>query len=333
VDPSVDRATVPSAVSFESFRRAPLAGSNVRHRNLLLFCLLAALWGSAFMAIKAGLGTPSAPAYFYEAPVLFAAVRFDVAGAFTLGYGVWATDRWRPRGRREWLLVGVGAVFIIAGYHALLFVGERGTTSAVAAVMVSLSPVLTTGFARAFLPDERLTLLGLVGLALGLCGVVLLAQPDPDNLAASRFEALVFCAALSFAFGSVVTQRLETALPIETMEAWAMLGGAALMHGLSVGLGESVDGPPPPTAAAAVAYLALAASAGGFLIYFTLLDRLGPIEINLVSYVAPVFAALAGFLFLGEGIGLPTVAGFLVILGGFLLIKRRAIRAELVARG
>jgi len=97
-------------------------------------------------------------------------------------------------------------------------------------------------------------------------------------------------------------------------------------------LGESVDGAPPMVEAAALAYLALAASAGGFLIYFDLLDRLGPIEINLVSYVAPVFAALAGFLFLGELIDLPTVAGFLVILTGFVLIKRRAIREEL-ARG
>jgi drug/metabolite transporter (DMT)-like permease len=305
----------------------------VRYRNLLLFCLLAALWGSAFMAIKAGLGTPAAPAYFYDAPVLFAAVRYDVAGVLMLGYGAWVTDRWRPRTRQEWLPVGVAAVFMIAGYHALLFVGERGTTSAAAAVIVSLSPVLTTAFARALLPDERLTVVGLVGMLLGLLGVAILARPDPANLVGSRFEALVFGAALVFALGSVLTQRLDTDLPIETMEAWAMLGGALLMHAASVGLGETVTGRPPLEATAALAYLAVAASAGGFLIYFDLLDRLGPIEINLVSYVAPVFAAIAGFAVLGEVIDLPTVVGFLVILVGFVLIKRRAIRQELARRG
>ena len=301
----------------------------MRYRNLLLFCALAGAWGSAFMAIKAGLGEPGNPAYFFDAPVLFAAVRYDIAGVLMLGYAAWAVDRWRPQGRSEWLLVAVGAVFLIAGYHALLFIGERGTTSAAAAVIVSLSPVLTTAFARALLPRERLTVLGLVGMVLGLVGVAILARPDPANLVSSRFEALVFGATLCFALGSVLTRRLDTDLPIETMEAWSMLGGAALMHALSAGLGESVSGVPTLRATVALLYLAVVASAAGFLIYFDLLERLGPIEINLVSYVAPVFAAVAGFLFLEEVIDAPTVVGFLVILVGFLLIKRREIRAEL----
>jgi len=62
------------------------------------------------------------------------------------------------------------------------------------------------------------------------------------------------------------------------------------------------------------------------LIYFDLLDRLGPIEINLVSYVAPVFAAVSGWLFLNEAITSNTVAGFLIICVGFALVKRAAFR-------
>ena len=108
-----------------------------------------------------------------------------------------------------------------------------------------------------------------------------------------------------------------------------MLGGAALMHALSFGLGETASGMPPARAGAALLYLAVVSSALGFLVYFTLLDRLGAIEINLVSYVAPVFAAIAGFVFLAERIDAPTVVGFVIILAGFVLIKRRAIRDEL----
>ncbi|MDR5671716.1 Permease of the drug/metabolite transporter (DMT) superfamily [Halalkaliarchaeum sp. AArc-CO] len=294
-------------------------------RNAILFVVLAAVWGSAFTAIKAGLE--------FFPPVLFAAFRYDLAGLLMLGYAVYATDRWRPRSRDEWLLVGTGGAFLIAAYHAFLFVGQQGTTSAAAAVIVSLSPILTTGFARALLPDERLAILGVVGLLVGFVGVVILSNPDPNNLLDARTVSmlLIFLAAASFALGSVLTRRFDTGLPIETMEAWSMLVGALLMHGVSVALAESVaDVEWTLEALVALLYLVVVASAAGFLIYFDLLERLGPIEINLVSYAAPVAAAVTGLVFLGEVPTIHTWVGFLFILTGFLLVKRDAIRAELV---
>jgi len=69
----------------------------MRFRDPLLFLTLAAVWGSAFTAIKTGLD--------FFPPVLFAALRYDLAGVLMLGYAVYATDRWRPRSRDEWLLV------------------------------------------------------------------------------------------------------------------------------------------------------------------------------------------------------------------------------------
>ncbi|UPV74925.1 EamA family transporter [Halorussus limi] len=296
-----------------------------RYRNVALFVALAAVWGSAFMAIKAGLD--------YFPPVLFAAIRYDIAGVLMLAYAVYATDRWRPRTRGEWRLVAVGATLLIAGYHAFLFVGEQYTTSAVAAVIISLNPVLTTGCARLLLPSERLTPAGIAGLLLGLVGVVVLSDPNPNNLVTSDVvgQALVFAAAGSFALGSVLTRRIKAELPIETMEAWSMVLGALLMHAISFARpSESLAAVRwTPEAIWAMAYLSVAASALGFLVYFDLLDRLGPIEINLVSYVAPVFAAISGWWFLGEVIDLTTVAGFLVIFAGFCLVKREALAREL----
>lgn len=308
-------------------RRSPRRGG-VRYRNLVLFLVLAAVWGSAFMAIKAGL------AYF--PPVFYAAIRYDIAGVIMLGYAWYALDDPVPRTRGEWLLVLIGGVFLIAAYHSLLFIGEsnEAVTSASAAIIVSLSPVLTTANARAMLPSERLGPIGLAGLLLGLLGVGVLIQPDPSNLLSSDVLAnlVIFAAALSFALGSVLTRRVDATLPVESIEAWSMIGGALLMHVISFAIGESPSGVTlTPEAIAAVGYLSLFASALGFLIYFDLLERLGPIEINLVSYVAPLFAAITGFLFLDEGITAATALGFLIILSGFMLIKRAAIRRELTS--
>ncbi|MFB6069093.1 MAG: DMT family transporter [Halobacterium sp.] len=296
------------------------------YRDAALFLALAAVWGSAFVAIKAGLRAG------FE-PVLFAAVRYDVAGVIVLAYAARVTDQWRPRSREDWTVVGIAAVLMIAAYHAFLFVGETspGVSSAAAAVLVSLSPVLTTGFARALLPSERLSVVGLAGLGLGLLGVVVLSDPNLSNLLGQSTvgELLVFLAAASFALGSVLTQRVDDSLPIETLEGWAMVVGAVLMHVASLAAGETQSIPSSGRALWALAYLSLAASAAGFLVYFELLDRLGPIEINLVSYVAPVFAAAGGVVVTNEPVTPNVVLGFVTIFAGFCLLKRRAIADEL----
>ncbi|ELY54394.1 hypothetical protein C491_19554 [Natronococcus amylolyticus DSM 10524] len=298
-----------------------------RYRNLALFLVLAAAWGSSFVAISAGLG--------HFPPVLFAALRYDIAGVVMLAYAIYAVDHWRPVGREEWATVAVGAALLIGAYHVFLFVGQQHTTAAAAAVLVSLSPVLTTGFARVLVPSDALSPVGVAGVCVGLVGVGVVVQPDPSNLFATDAVAklLVFCAAAAFALGSVLTRRLEADLPIETMEAWSMLGGAALMHVVSLGLREPIE----PTAwtdleaIGALAYLSLVASALGFLLYFDLLERLGAVEINMVSYVAPVFTAIVGWLYLGEVIDAATIAGFALIACGFVLVKRRAISQEVAA--
>lgn len=295
-----------------------------RYRNAALFVALAAIWGTAFVAVKAGLADLP--------PVLFAAIRYDVAGVLMLAYAGYAADHWRPRTHGEWWLVGVGAVLLIGVYNACLFIGQQWTTSAAAAVIISLSPVLTTAFARGLLPAERLTGVGLLGLGLGLAGVVVLAQPD---LAApgrenALGELLVFAAAIAFALGSVLIRRSAASLPIQTLEGWSMVGGAVGLHLVSAAIGESPAAIRwTPEAIVAVGYLAVLSSAVGYLIYFDLLARLGPIEINLVTYVAPAFAALVGWLVLGESVDAALAIGFVLIVAGFGLIKRRAIAEEL----
>ncbi|AFZ74848.1 DMT family transporter [Natronobacterium gregoryi] len=298
-----------------------------QYRNVGLFLTLAACWGTAFVAISAGLE--------YVPPVLFAALRYDIAGIVMLTYAAYALEdgQWLPRGRQGWLVVAVGAVLLIAAYHAFLFVGQQHTTAAAAAILVSLSPVLTTGFARVFVPSDALSIVGVGGVVLGLAGVAVISQPDPSDLLAPDFVAklLVFCAAASFALGSVLTRRIDSSLPIETMEAWSMLGGALVMHVVSLALGEPIE----PTAwmhleaLGALGYLALVASALGFLLYFDLLERLGAVEINMVSYVAPIFTAIVGWLYLGEVVDATTLLGFALIAAGFALVKRRALREEL----
>lgn len=295
-----------------------------RRRTVGLFVLLAALWGTSFTAARMALP--------YVPPVTLAALRFDVAGLLMLGYAAATTDEWRPRTRAGWSSAVVGGFLFIAAHHAFLFVGQQYVTSAVAAVIITLDPVLAAAFAHVLLPSERLRPAGLAGVTLGMLGGVVVANPDPSDLASADLTGVffVFLAAAAFALGAVLTRRYRTDIPAVTLQAWMMLLGTPVLHAVAWALPREGVAAARWTfeALAGFVYLAVVAAGVGYLLYFLLLDRLGPVEINLVGYVAPVFAALTGWALLGEVIDVNTVVGFAIIVVGFALVKRRALAEE-----
>lgn len=286
-------------------------------RNTALFVLLAAIWGSAYIGIKTGLSVLP--------PVLFAALRYDIASLVLVAYAATAGHRLRPKTRGDWAYIAVGGVLVVGLHFAFLFAGQQYVTPAVASVVLSLTPVLTPLFALALLSDERLPKHGVFGIALGLLGVGIVANPDPTALGAqAQGVGLLLCAAGAFALGTVLIRRIDTTtLPTASGQGWSMLVGAGVLHAISFALPTESLGSlaAVPTVAPALVYLAVVCSAGGFLVYFELVDNVGPNEATLVNYVVPLFAALFGLAFRGDPITPTAVAGFSVVLAGVALLK------------
>ncbi|GAB6880227.1 DMT family transporter [Halorubrum gandharaense] len=284
------------------------------------FLLLATLWGTSFVAIEAGLD--------YFPPLLFAGVRYALAGAVVLGYAVLVSDRWVPSGRDEWLGVGVAGAFVIALYHGLLYIGELYIPGAVAAVVVSLSPVLTAAFAALLLPNQRLGPVEIAGFALGLVGVIVIADPGGSGFGGPELigVTLTFLSAVAFSIGAVLLRPIRTDFPIAALQGWAMLVGAGMLFVGAAGLGESPGAIVwNATSIVSLAYLTVLSGVVAFLIYFALLDAVGPTQLHLVGYVEPVVAAAGSWVLLGHLIEAEAIVGFLAILAGFAALERREI--------
>ncbi|WP_336133808.1 DMT family transporter [Natronomonas amylolytica] len=291
-------------------------------RDLGLFVALSALWGLSFPAISAGLETLP--------PLLFAAFRYDVGGVLLLAFLVVRGVAWRPDTREDGIAILIAGAFLIAG-NSLLFVGQQTIPSGIASILYALIPILTTGFAAVFLPAEPLTGRRMVGVLIGLAGVGVIARPDPSNLLGSELLGIGFvvAAAASVALGSVLLRTRSPSMDIAPMTAWAMILGGVFLHAGSLGAGEPVASVRlSPVSIVAILYLGVLASALAYVIYFTLLERFGPLEINLVSYVVPVFATIGGIVLLGEGLTITMVVGFALIASGFFVLKARVIARE-----
>ncbi|ELZ91174.1 DMT family transporter [Haloferax sulfurifontis] len=288
-----------------------------RYRTAALFVLLAALWGGTYPAVTLGLG--SFP------PILYAALRLDIGAALLLLYAGWRTDYWRPRTSRDWTVVALAGLLSLAGYSVLQNVGQQTVPSAVASVLAGLIPILTVGFAKPLLPDERFGPVELLGVAVGFLGLVVITDPEPSNLlgANAAGQAILVLAAASFALGGVLTQRIDAEMPFAAQTAWAMVVGAAATHLASAASPtESLAVVDVSLAGlAGLVYLGVFASAVCYLLYFSLLPRLGSVELNLVTYAIAGFGAVYSWLLFAEPVTAATLLGFGLVLLGFGLLK------------
>lgn len=285
-------------------------------RSLSLLLTLGLLWGTAFMFISVGLRSFS--------PILFAALRFSITALAVLALAATRRGRLIPVGGGQWRTVLVASAFNVAGYHALLFWGQQYTTAGIAGVIVGLNPVITTALSRALLPDDRVGPMGVLGLALGVSGVAALAGLKPGALLDARGigELAIVAAIASWSLGSVLAKRAAHGMEPAVFVSWQSVLGALLLYGSAWALEGGGKAVFDQEGLVSLLYLAVVASGLGFLLYFTLIERVGPIRVNLVSHVAAVFATLSGWLILGDPLELRAVLAFALIAGGFALVAR-----------
>lgn len=286
--------------------------------SAVLFVVLATLWGGSFVAIEAGVSR--------WPPLLFAAVRYDLAGAVILVAAVFRGSQWRPTTRDDFGAIGVVAVFVVFAHHALLYVGQQTVPGPVASAVVALAPVITAVVAPLLVSDEGLSTTGYVGVALGFVGVIAVTDPGGTGGVDVAGTSLVFGATMAFAVGTLLLRRTSPAIAPTGMQGWGMLAGAALLHVGSQALGEPQVVPTSPTALVSLWFLVLGPGVVAFHVYFRLLDDIGATRTTLVGYVEPAAAAALAFVLFGY---VPTDAafvGFSLVVVSFALVEGDVLR-------
>jgi drug/metabolite transporter (DMT)-like permease len=294
-----------------------------QNRDIGLFFVIVVLFGAAFPAIKMGVE--------YFPPLLLAAARYYLSALLLLTYAALTRPYWKPRVATDWKAIGAGGVLFIGG-TGLSFVGIQYTTSGVAAIIFSLIPVLTVLIGWLLLPTERLSRRGIVGVLVGFGGVALVIRPHPSALTDTVIfgNTLVLLAAVSVTLGTVLVRRVHPPMSIIAVTGWSMLVGGTVQLAFSLGLGESLTSIRlTVTAVLILGYLSILAGGLGFVIYFDLLDRVGVLEVNLVTYLNPIVALFIGWIVLEEPIVIVGIAGLLVVFVGFALVKNKELTAEL----
>jgi drug/metabolite transporter (DMT)-like permease len=278
----------------------------VSRRYALYLVVLGAIWGSSYLFIKVGVRELS-PAALIEIRLLFAIPLLVVFAARRYG---WAA-LWRAR--RQGLVLGV---MNAAVPFTLIAWGETHVDSGVAAVANSSVPTFVAILAVWFVPSERSTGWRLVGVALGLVGVAVLAGVHPAGgwLGAAGTGAIVL-ASISYAAANLYAgRRMSVGGPV--LAATSMVSAFVVL--LPLALATLPGSMPSWKSLGSAVMLGVAGTAVAQILSYRMIRLYGSSRSVLVAYMLPAFALLYG-LFLSEPLTWQKLVGLATILGGVAL--------------
>ncbi len=283
---------------------------------VLAFAIVYLVWGSTYLAIR--IGVQVLP------PVLFAGVRFLIAGALMLLYAWWRGAR-LPRAARDWRNIAVTSLLMLAGANGLVTWSERWIESNQAALIVATSALWLSWMGTWGPQGERLNVPTLLGLGLGFGGVAVLVYTGLSLKGAPYFAyAGLMLSPVLWAAGSVWSRRAPVGCPPIMTAALQTLIAGACMSLLGMSLGEPARWVWERDSLLALAYLILFGSCLAYGAYFWLVHEVPPARLGTYAYVNPAIAVLLGWWLLDEHLNLTQVLGTVIILAGVLTVTLAA---------
>ena len=296
----------------------------------LICCML---WGSAFPCVKVGYGLFGVDTSSYSSLILFAGIRFTLAGVLVLAFGSALQRKFLLPKRKNIWRVAVVALFQTAMQYTFFYIGLANLTGVKSSVLNGLGVFFTIIAACFIFRTERFTLIKLVGCILGFGGVLVMNLDGLNFEFSLTGEGFIIFSGLSAATAAGFVKVFSKHENTTTLCGWQFFcGGLALVI-----IGAATGGSIRPTSGASFAmlfYLAFLSACA-----FTLQGYL--LKYNPVSKVAvfkstnPLFGALFSAIILGETEQLlhyTTLIALALVCGGILIInllgEKRLLRAR-----
>lgn len=301
------RASGPSP---QSVSEAPSARVPVQ----VLLLSTTALWGLNVAMMKWLTG--------HFDPIAMAVLRM-CAATLALGWLMHRAGRgWQaPALRTHWKTLVVCSVLMVYLNQWLFTAGLQRSSATNGALITGLSPLVASLLAW-WLLRERLPLLRLIGVAMGLSGValVVLQRSGASVSAASVGDLMILLAIVLFGLGSVLLQRLlqhSDALAI-SLSIHAVGTLVLLLHSGATAAwrGDWPRYSPSPAFWLLALLSGVLATGLGNLMWTRAISRIGMARAALWTNFVPVFAVAAAVLLLGEPLTRWDLLGLMLVLGG-----------------
>lgn len=276
---------------------------------------MALIWGANYVSVKFGTQV--------VAPLAFNGTRVAIAAVVLLAIVAASRGVW-PSRRDCWHLLLLGVLG--NGLYQVLFVeGVAYSRAGDAALLLAVAPAFIALIGR-IRGVERVGARGIVGIALSIAGIGLVAYGAPQN-GAQHHATLwgdLFCLGGAFCWSlyTVLLQPYTKRIDGLTLSAVTMAGGAVpLLAVASPQIAATAWRHLPPLGWGALAYSSLLALVVAYLFWYHGVKVIGPTRTAMYANLQPVVAVIVAWIAFGDVLSPIQVAGAVAIMGGLVLTR------------
>ncbi len=281
---------------------------------------LGLVWGTNFVSM-----TLAAP-YISAAQTTLLRVVFGLLPVLVFALATRSIARWHLRHAHHFVVMAVLAAGL---YYYAYAAGTYRLHSGIAGALSGSIPLFVFLSAVLVLRTEEFTRRKAAGLALGVCGVLVLTRPWAAGAVDAVGVLLMLGGSASLGASFAYARRFISPLGIPAPAAATyQLALAAVGLGVSTDLDGITAITADPIAAAAV-MLGLGALGTGvaFILYYVAIAGLGAVTASTATYIPPVIALVIGTVFLREPLLLSAVLAVgLLLLAAVVTQTGRAAR-------
>ena len=289
---------------------------------VVAFALTAAIaWGWAYPLIKLGFAEFGITQVMTGSKMLFAGVRFILAGLIVLAIAAATRRRFEVAGAGGWLYVLLFALLNTGLHYYFFYVGLSYSDGARAAILNSLGTFLLVLLACMFFKSDKLTSSKIIGCALGFAGIMALnigggAGGGFTFMGDGMIILNTFCAALA----GLMTRGLGKRVDVFVGTGYSLALGGVMLVVPGIVMGGTL--PNINAVGVVILMLLVCISALGFTLYNKLLTCNPVGKVAIFNSLIPVVGAVTSCMCLGEPFYWKYVAAAALATAGIYIINK-----------
>lgn len=283
-----------------------------------------ALWGSAFPCIKIGYELFDISDNDTFGQILFAGVRFTLAGVFAVIFGSIASGKLLIPSKKSAGKIIKLSMFQTIIQYLFFYIGLSHTTGVKASVIDGASVFIAIFVSCIIFRLEKMTISKLIGSIIGFAGIILINLTGINFEFSFLGEGFILISAIGYALSSVFMKRYSEYENPLLLSGWQFIFGGVVMTVVGFVFGGTIKFS-SAKAVFMLLYLALLSAAAYSL--WSMLLKYNPVsKVTVFGFMNPVFGSIFSVILLREkdAFGIAALCSLILVSIGIYIVNRKA---------